>query len=266
MRDVLGQEDVRVPPRLPPPHPSARPPPLPPLTSPPLRRYKQPALRAKILFAADRVFTAEKANAALQPLRELASSSYRSKETGAEILKVSQRAMAERAYRDQALDELGSLSAAELAEAGLPDGWDLLGLAEADAQAIVDEVRAEGGSKRDYTKYYEEPSDEEIEADKDFKADALAAKLLAKSLEDWDEDDEDGGAMKKEPAAATGGVYECGECGYTLFVAKGRDFKFYGDDFKCPECGTGKDGFSDRSAGGGDDDEGGGGGEDGDEE
>lgn len=28
-----------------------------------------------------------------------------------------------------------------------------------------------------------------------------------------------------------------------MFVAQGREFKFFGDDFKCPECGAGKNKF-----------------------
>ena len=31
--------------------------------------------------------------------------------------------------------------------------------------------------------------------------------------------------------------YECTNCGYTLFVAKGREFKFFGDNFRCAGCG-----------------------------
>ena len=37
---------------------------------------------------------------------------------------------------------------------------------------------------------------------------------------------------------------ECGECGYTLFIAAGREFKFFGDDYKCPDCGCGKGKFA----------------------
>lgn len=32
-------------------------------------------------------------------------------------------------------------------------------------------------------------------------------------------------------------------CRYKMFVAVGREFKFFGDDFKCPECGAGKSKF-----------------------
>lgn len=31
---------------------------------------------------------------------------------------------------------------------------------------------------------------------------------------------------------------------YKMFVAKGREFKFFGDNFKCPECGAGKNKFT----------------------
>ena len=36
---------------------------------------------------------------------------------------------------------------------------------------------------------------------------------------------------------------ECGECGYTLFIAAGREGKFFGDSYKCPECGAPKSKF-----------------------
>jgi rubrerythrin len=44
----------------------------------------------------------------------------------------------------------------------------------------------------------------------------------------------------------TSNVYECGQCGFTLFVAQGRESKFYGSEFKCPECGAAKEKFKAR--------------------
>jgi hypothetical protein len=41
--------------------------------------------------------------------------------------------------------------------------------------------------------------------------------------------------------------YECTKCGFTLFVAKGREFKFFGDNFKCTGCGADKSAFKDNS-------------------
>ena len=52
------------------------------------------------------------------------------------------------------------------------------------------------------------------------------------------EDEEDDG-----PSGSVSGAYECSQCGYTLFVAKGRESKFFGDGFKCPECGAPKSDF-----------------------
>ena len=40
--------------------------------------------------------------------------------------------------------------------------------------------------------------------------------------------------------------YECTNCGYVLFPAAGREFKFFGADFTCPGCGAGKDAFVDN--------------------
>jgi rubredoxin len=37
----------------------------------------------------------------------------------------------------------------------------------------------------------------------------------------------------------------CGNCGFTLFPAKGREWKFFPTDFRCPACGSEKDDFYD---------------------
>lgn len=39
----------------------------------------------------------------------------------------------------------------------------------------------------------------------------------------------------------------CERCGFTLYPAKGREFKFFSDRFKCPSCGAGKDLFYDAN-------------------
>jgi rubrerythrin len=41
----------------------------------------------------------------------------------------------------------------------------------------------------------------------------------------------------------SGMVAECTKCKYTLFVAPGREGKFFGPNFVCPECGAPKDDF-----------------------
>ena len=48
---------------------------------------------------------------------------------------------------------------------------------------------------------------------------------------------------ENETPSLTIGAYECGNCGYTLFVAAGREAKFFGTGFVCPECGAKRDEF-----------------------
>jgi predicted RNA-binding Zn-ribbon protein involved in translation (DUF1610 family) len=106
-------------------------------------------------------------------------------------------------------------------------GWEVLGLNMETATRIFQEEAKEGflserekmyaGQSRKYDKKGNQISKEDAEAEK--AADAEAPKNTG----------------------PTSNVYECSECGYTLFIAKGREFKFFGESFKCPECGAAKD-------------------------
>lgn len=40
-------------------------------------------------------------------------------------------------------------------------------------------------------------------------------------------------------------VFKCGGCGYEMYPARGREFKFFPDSFKCPLCATPKSEFWD---------------------
>lgn len=40
-------------------------------------------------------------------------------------------------------------------------------------------------------------------------------------------------------------VFKCGGCGYEIYPARGREFKFFPDNFKCPLCGSPKSAFWD---------------------
>ncbi|KAF6004446.1 hypothetical protein F1559_002394 [Cyanidiococcus yangmingshanensis] len=40
-------------------------------------------------------------------------------------------------------------------------------------------------------------------------------------------------------------VYRCGQCGYTLYPARGRELKFFPKTFKCPQCSAPKSEFWD---------------------
>jgi rubredoxin len=59
-----------------------------------------------------------------------------------------------------------------------------------------------------------------------------------------EEEDED--PVEEVIAAAGTHEYECTTCGYMLFPAAGREFKFFGNDFKCPQCGAAKSAFVDN--------------------
>ncbi|GJQ09033.1 hypothetical protein GpartN1_g824.t1 [Galdieria partita] len=53
--------------------------------------------------------------------------------------------------------------------------------------------------------------------------------------------------LEEEQESAALHVFKCGNCGYSLFPAKGREFKFFTDSFKCPACGSTKEAFYDTS-------------------
>jgi rubrerythrin len=138
--------------------------------------------------------------------------------------------MAEAAYRSAIL-------AAGKNQKKLSVGWEVLGLTKEVATRMYDE-EAKAGFLSDREKMYGgqarryDSKGNQIDKEGNFKfeADKIAAE---KAVEE----------EKDEPAS---NVYECSECGFTLFVAKGREFKFYGDDFECPECGAAKDKFNGR--------------------
>jgi len=52
-------------------------------------------------------------------------------------------------------------------------------------------------------------------------------------------------AITTEEEEAELHVFKCGGCGYEMYPARGREFKFFPDSFKCPLCGTPKSEFWD---------------------
>lgn len=135
------------------------------------------------------------------------------------------RAIAEAAYRTAILN-------AGKKQKSLTPGWDMLGLDKETATRLFEEEKKEGfvsdretmygGQTRKY-----DSKGRQLDAD---------GKLADPSEADDDDDDD-------EIEASASNVYECGNCGFTLFVAQGRESKFYGSDFKCPECGAPKKDF-----------------------
>ena len=139
------------------------------------------------------------------------------------------RAIGEAAYR-------ATVQAAGKNQKTLTIGWEVLGLDKETATRIFEEEAKEGfvsdreamygGQTQKYDKKGRRIDDE--------------GKLEnPEEAEDDDDADDNSAGGGSSPS----NVYECSECGYTLFIAKGREFKFYGDDFKCPECGAKKDKF-----------------------
>ena len=131
--------------------------------------------------------------------------------------------MAEAAYR-------AAVATAGKNQSELTIGWEVLGLDEEVATKIFTEVAGAGFLTQTQAKY----------AAKQQKFNAKGGKFQegddkVKEPKDDDEDD--------DISSASGNVQECSECGFTLFVAQGRDFKFFNSGFTCPECGASKDKF-----------------------
>ena len=186
------------------------------------------ASAGKLLFFGTHILKSKEAQAKLQPIKDLLASSYRDDGvvSGEEIVERSQLAMGEAAYRS-------AVAAAGKKQTDLTIGWEVLGLDKETATEIFEEVAKDGFMSSREAKYgraYSQKYDDKgRKVDKDNN-------LL--NPEEADDDDDDG-----DSAPASGNVQECTECGYTLFVAEGRDFKFFGSGFVCPECGAPKDKF-----------------------
>jgi len=133
--------------------------------------------------------------------------------------------MAEAAYRTAVI-------AAGKGQASLTVGWEVLGLDKETATRIFED-EAKEGFLSDRERMYGGQSQK---YDKKGRKVDKEGDLI---------DPEDQKAAENEPdeTTPTSNVYECGNCGFTLFIAKGREDKFYGEGFKCPECGAAKDQF-----------------------
>jgi len=186
----------------------------------------------KLLFFGSHILKSPEGKAALDPIKDMIKDTYKDEETADAFVEASQTAMGEAAYRH-------AVQAGGKSQDKLTIGWEVLGLDKETATAIFEEEKGEGFITARETMY----KGQTTKYDK--KGNALDAEGNLADPENADvddDDDDDSGA-----GGVTDGVYECGECGYTLFVAKGRDFKFFGDDFKCPECGAEKDKFVGRN-------------------
>jgi rubredoxin len=138
------------------------------------------------------------------------------------MVEISQQAMAEAAYKSAVL-------AGGKNQETLTVGWEVLGLDKDTATRIFEE-EAKDGFVSDRVKMYGGQTTKY-----DSKGNIIDKEGTLVDPENAIEGSDDD--------APTSNVYECSNCGYTLFVAKGRESKFYGEGFTCPECGAKKDKF-----------------------
>lgn len=166
------------------------------------------------------------------------------------IFSMLRRDIGESAYRD-AVAEAGP------GQTKITDGWKVVGLDRETAERIFEETKELGFLSRKEL-WEKEKRDERM-------AKAAEEERLRQDLRDsidkdgnliqpGDEVDED---MKitdedlkrgddyedDDDSPVIPGAKECGNCGYTLFIAEGREGKFFSSGFTCPECGAGRDQF-----------------------
>jgi len=176
----------------------------------------------KLLFFGSRILKTAEGKAALNPIRDMIKSSYREVEVAETMVETSQQAMAEAGYKT-AVQQGGK------DQQSLTIGWEVLGLdkdtamrifqEEADEGFITDREKMYGGQSRKY----------DAKGNRIDKDDNLV--------------DPENAIEGGEDAKPASNVMGCMDCGFTLFIAKGREEKFFGKGFKCPECGSKKDRF-----------------------
>lgn len=178
-------------------------------------KVTSPSLLGKLLFISERAFTPSQ----VAGLRLTSLFPYEAPT----VLEL-QRNMAERCYKELVEREIDEHDAVEAP-------LDIAGVLKIDAETAQN--------------VYESVIAERKAAVKKAEEEALAAAQGAGS-----EVDEvlDHPARTDEPAKVEVHAYQCTQCGYTMFPAAGREFKFYGDDFVCPSCGAPKEKFVDVNA------------------
>jgi rubredoxin len=193
----------------------------------------QPSMLGKLVFVAERAVPAAAQAAQLRSKFPTWSP---------ETVSTLQRAMLENLYREMC-EEVDADSAENLA---------ILGLTEGEASRLREDVE----EKKAAAAAAQAAVEEEARARDDLQAAVKKAAEYkprigrnqgAPAAQDAEEEDAE---EKDEDAPADRGEgtheYECTKCGYIMFPAAGREFKFYGDDFSCPTCGADKNAFVDN--------------------
>jgi len=187
----------------------------------------------KVYFLAERILSDPAALALMQTLKAETAEKVRGDTADAiKQFESSQAVLAETAVRSFTQDLPETVEDLTDAREAITEEARLLGMSEEKAMEIfnvvlaVEEEEAEAAARL---------ADEEDDED-DEGADALAAIRDAAMGVD----------AAPVPTGNTALVVECSQCSYTLFVAKGREAKFFGPSFKCPECGAAKETFKTR--------------------
>ena len=156
----------------------------------------------KLLFFGSRILKSSEGKAALKPIRDMIKSSYRDAEVAEEMVETSQQAMGEAAYR-------AAVQKAGKNQQSLTVGWEVLGLDKDTATTIFEEEASEGFIS-DREKMYGGQSQ---------KYDDLGNRID----KDGNLEDPENAIGGGEDAAPVSNVMECQDCGYTLFIAQGRE-------------------------------------------
>lgn len=187
---------------------------------------ESPSIIGKLLFIAERAVSPS----AAAPLRSKLP-------YGPEQAAALQQMMLEKAFRAVVLAK-----ADDLMTASIPAESATLGLSKEEAQKLLAKMQAEEAEERRRAA---------AEADEALDEERARLELAASLVEEVRKETKPYAAPAPAPAPAptpsAGKALECQSCGYTLFPAAGREFKFYGDDFKCPQCGAGKDKFTEST-------------------
>ena len=194
---------------------------------------KQPSVLGKLTFVAERAMPAA---AGMAKLRS------RFPNWSLDTVTALQRAMLENLYRDMCADK----------PVGSPhDGETLrvLNLSEPDATRLLEEVAEKKAAAIAAEKAAAEEEARARQLQQALENAARSDSDTAQSSKLGGDDDDDESAPSDDRASGTH-EYECTYegCGYTMFPAAGREGKFFGPGFTCPQCGQGKDYFVDNGA------------------
>jgi rubrerythrin len=137
------------------------------------------------------------------------------------------RAIAEASYR-------ATIHSYGKKQTTLSPGWETLGLDKETADRIFQEEAKEGFLSQREVMYGQQSQ----RYNKKGQVVDREGKLVDPSLADEEEEEDDSPA-----GSSVSNAFECSQCGFTLFVAQGRESKFFGTGFTCPECGAPKSKF-----------------------